>query len=107
RLNPDGTLDPSFDASAQARNIVFCLALQPDGKILLGGSFSQINGQPLGGIARLNPDGTLDPDFYASVDSYPYVYCLALQLDGKILPTGDFIVVARPTPSYLPRRNPT
>jgi hypothetical protein len=39
------------------------LAVQPDGKVLLGGDFFQINGQSRNHMARLNADGSLDPNF--------------------------------------------
>src|ERR1043166_9040490 len=44
RLNPDGTLDTGFDPSASA--VVHALAVQADGKILAGGLFTSIGGQP-------------------------------------------------------------
>src|SRR5437588_4985121 len=48
-----------------ANGNVWVVAVQPDGKILIGGDFSTIapnGGTPVtrNGIARLNPDGTLD-----------------------------------------------
>src|SRR6266853_67915 len=66
RVNPDGTLDTSFDPGANAE--IICLALQADGKILVGGSFTTLGGGGTGRIARnritrLNPDGTLDTTF--------------------------------------------
>lgn len=59
RLNPDGSVDPSFTPPAPG-GTVNALALQPDGKILLGGAFTQVAGQTRRGLARLNLDGTLD-----------------------------------------------
>ena len=44
----------------QATSTVDTIALQQDGKILLGGSFTSILGAVRNGIARLNSDGTLD-----------------------------------------------
>ena len=52
RLNPDGTIDSAFDPNADAT--VRSLALQPDGKILVGGQFSNIGGQTRFRIARLD-----------------------------------------------------
>jgi uncharacterized delta-60 repeat protein len=46
---------------------VNALALQDDGKILVGGVFTAFNGQAVGRLARLNPDGTLDTGFTASL----------------------------------------
>src|SRR3954464_11737266 len=43
RLNSDGTLDTAFNPGADAPITV--LLVQPDGKILAGGSFNQLAGQ--------------------------------------------------------------
>jgi uncharacterized delta-60 repeat protein len=92
RLEADGTLDSSFNPGVVANSFVYpnlyCLAVQPDEKILLGGAFSTVAGQARAGLARLNPDGTLDPGFNPGTDGR--VYCLALQKDGKILVAGFF-----------------
>jgi uncharacterized delta-60 repeat protein len=53
RLNADGTLDPTFDPGSGARFYVRSVALQSDGKILIGGSFTSYNGAPRKHIARL------------------------------------------------------
>src|SRR5438046_1245562 len=52
RLNPDGTLDTAFDPSADSS--VYSIAVQADGKILAGGNFTNIGGQPRNFIARLD-----------------------------------------------------
>src|SRR5262249_27806860 len=66
RLNADGTIDNTFDP--RENNSVFALAVQADGGIIVGGNFTGLN--PGGGatvarnrVARLNPDGTVDPIF--------------------------------------------
>jgi hypothetical protein len=94
RLNPDGSLDTSFDPGANGS--VGAIALQPDGKILVGGDFTTLGGGGTGTtprkyIGRLNPDGSLDTSFNPGADGY--VHALALQSggsDGKILVGGDF-----------------
>ncbi|MGD0745177.1 MAG: immunoglobulin domain-containing protein [Verrucomicrobiota bacterium] len=74
----------SVNASGQVRAIV----VQPDGKILIGGSFTNLAGQPRNFIARLKPDGSLDPDFNPGADNI--VNCFAVQPDSKILVGGYF-----------------
>ncbi|WP_238542254.1 delta-60 repeat domain-containing protein, partial [Cecembia lonarensis] len=44
-------------------SLVYTTAIQADGKIIIGGGFSQYNGVAINRIARLNPDGSLDTDF--------------------------------------------
>jgi uncharacterized delta-60 repeat protein len=100
RLNPDGTLDTSFNPGATNTApedcLVSCLAVQADGKILVGGFFATLGGQPCSGLGRLNSDGTVDPTFNPGLDA-PYhfgnPYCLAVQPDGKILVGGYFTML--------------
>lgn len=64
RYNVDGTPDKAFGAQpgqqAGANGVVFALAVQADGKIVVGGNFSTVFGQPRRGVARLNTDNSLD-----------------------------------------------
>jgi uncharacterized delta-60 repeat protein len=65
RLNTDGSVDSSFQngMAGAALPIVLALALQPDGKVIVGGDFTAFNGVPRYRIARLNADGSLDNTF--------------------------------------------
>lgn len=92
RLNRDGTVDASFDANAN--NAVTTIAVQRDGRILLGGQFTTLH--PIGDenpssrarLGRLLADGTLDYDFVATVNGP--VARIAVQPDGAILVGGTF-----------------
>ena len=94
RLNKaDGTLDSTFVHGVGFDGYVFAVAVQEDGKILVGGDFNTYNGDAVGhDIARLNADGTLDTSFTsASGTGFDYtVYIFLVQSDGKILVGGDF-----------------
>ncbi|MBO9662517.1 hypothetical protein [Dokdonella sp.] len=91
RLDEDGNLDASFTgiASGGTSYGVMAIVRQPDGKILIGGSFDQVDGVPRKGLARLNADGSLDTSFaaldFAGDGSTPDVGGVLLQADGKIL----------------------
>jgi uncharacterized delta-60 repeat protein len=98
RLNTDGTVDTTFDPGTGATGdyeSVLSLALQPDGKVLIGGGFTNVNGISRNRIARLNVDGTLDATFNPGTGAttfpgLPWVYSVALQTDGKVLIGGNF-----------------
>ena len=107
RLQSDGSLDATFNPGAGADNSVFALALQPDGRAILGGSFTMFNGAPQFYIARLNASGFADGSFQAGAGPNAAVFALALQSDGKILLGGDFTQVNNNT-NYvrLARLNP-
>lgn len=94
RLMTDGTVDPSF-APVTVSGSVYCTALQPDGKILIGGSFGAVNGVFEVGVARLKTDGSLDSSFqstgFAQLGSRR-VRSIVVQPDGLILISGNFRV---------------
>ncbi|NJL14379.1 MAG: delta-60 repeat domain-containing protein [Microscillaceae bacterium] len=90
RLNPDGTLDESFDTGTGFNDAVYNLELQADGKILAGGIFTSFNGIARNGLARLNPDGSLDTSFEVGTGFNDWVYTIKVLEDGKILVGGAF-----------------
>ena len=87
RLETNGGLDRTLNLNA-AGSQVLATAVQPDGKILIGGQFSTVLGVSRNNIARLNSDGTLDAAFNPNANNL--VTSVALQADGKILVGGDF-----------------
>ena len=90
RFNNDGSLDPNFYPAAGTDFAVTCLALEPYGKVLVGGYFNKVNGVINNYIAPLNDDGTLDPTFNTGSGASDVVYSIVLQPDGKILCGGAF-----------------
>ena len=107
RLNADGSPDTDFSppvVSGFYGSGVQCLAVQPDGKILLGGAFNYIAGQSCLCLARLNTDGTLDTSFNPPNSFSPSPFdttaaSLALQADGTMLVCGSFLSLS-PRVSY-------
>ncbi|VXA95453.1 conserved exported hypothetical protein [Flavobacterium sp. 9R] len=91
RLLPDGSKDVSFSLGTGFNNKVYASLLQPDGKILVAGSFTQFNGTAVGRLVRLNPDGSRDSSFTASPGATnSIIYDMALQSDGSIFLVGSF-----------------
>ncbi len=105
RVHYDGTVDAGFTNNLKTglSGSVLSAALQADGKIVVGGTFSGINGQNRTNLGRINGDGTLDTNFTAGADNL--VYSLALQPDGKILLSGTFTTVNSQTHTRLARLN--
>lgn len=97
RLNADGSVESTatFNPGTGVTGIIYCVAVQADGKILIGGKFSNLNGQPRNNIARLNPDGTVESTatFNPGTGANSDVYSIGVQADGKILIGGDFTSV--------------
>ena len=78
RLSTNGTFDAAFDPGAGANAPIFALAIQPDGSIVAGGEFTQVNGQPKNNIVRLTPNGYIDPTFYSGTGVDGPVYTIVL-----------------------------
>lgn len=90
RLDVNGNLDTTFDEGSGFNGIVRAIALQPDGKIIVGGEFTQYNGVARMRLARLEADGTLDTSFDPATLFDNTVNALAVQPDGMIMVGGSF-----------------
>jgi uncharacterized delta-60 repeat protein len=93
RLLPDGQLDSGFDTHKIIRSVmksVYCMAVQPDGKILLGGDFNPFADESGLNLIRLHEDGSHDTTFETGEGFDKPVRCMVLQKDGKILVGGAF-----------------
>lgn len=94
RLNQNGSIDNTFDIGTGFYNIpdgdlVLSLAIQSDGKIVVGGHFSDFNGTSINRITRLNSNGSLDTSFHTTGCSHD-VNIVVIQPDDKILIGGYF-----------------
>jgi uncharacterized delta-60 repeat protein len=83
-----GRLDTRFDPKGGTDEEIRCVAIQEDGRILIGGSFNTYNDVPHRGLARLNADGTLDQSFTALVNGT--VHAIHICPNKQILIGGDF-----------------
>lgn len=94
------TLNALVDGST-----VNAIAVQPDGKFVIAGSFTSVLGQPRARIARLTEAGALDTSFAPEVDGF--IYALAVQADGKVVIGGQFTTVNSETRSNIARIDAT
>jgi uncharacterized delta-60 repeat protein len=94
RLNSDGSLDTGFDPGTGVESsgfpFVLAIAVQPDGKVLIGGSFETVDRTARNSIARLDNDGSLDATFDPGAGPSGQVRCILRQGDGKLLVGGQF-----------------
>jgi uncharacterized delta-60 repeat protein len=116
RLNTDGTLDTAFDPNASGNFFPFApsiatIAVQADGKILVGGKFSNIGGQVRSCIARLDPvtglADSFDPDADPNFDVNTAVGSILVQPDGMILVCGRFAFIGGADRNQFARLDPT
>ncbi|MEY5010574.1 MAG: hypothetical protein RLZZ253_1713 [Verrucomicrobiota bacterium] len=108
RLEDSGALDPTFgDPDRRLNGEVHALALQTDGKVVLGGSFTQFGGVSCRGVVRVDAQGILDPSFALGLSGADgRVLAIAVQGDGKILVGGDFTRIHDVACNGLARLNP-
>jgi len=101
RFLPDGTIDTSFTAQlgSGCDGGVQSLAVQSGG-IVIGGSFTTMNGVVSRRLARLNSDGSIDAAFSTSIGQGftvsfgdAAVRALAFDNSGRIIAGGDFDLV--------------
>jgi uncharacterized delta-60 repeat protein len=105
RILPNGNLDAGFITGLAANGVVEEVQLQPDGKIVLAGSFDSFNGIGTSKIIRLNADGSADASFVIGSGFSASVSALALQPDGKIIAGGDFVTYNGITVNKIVRLN--
>ena len=105
RLNTDGTKDYSFQTGTGFQNSVYSLQVQPDDKILAGGTFTTYSGSGPQSLVRLNTNGTRDTSFNMGSGFNNYVFKLHLQSDGKLLVGGNFTTYSGSTVNNVVRLN--
>lgn len=101
-----GAVDISFDPGSGANGDVYAVASQPDGKVVIGGAFTSVNGVARNRVARLNPDGTLDLNFNPGAGANANVQVVTRDASGRILVGGFFTSVNGNNRNYLARLNP-
>ncbi|MBK9628805.1 MAG: T9SS type A sorting domain-containing protein [Flavobacteriales bacterium] len=91
RVNANGSIDPSFNTGSGIPNgSVSAIQVQKDGRILVVGSFNQVNGTATGRIVRLNSDGSIDTGYTTGLGANGDIYGAALDNSGKLVVVGAF-----------------
>ncbi len=103
RLNTNGSVDVSFVPGAGANGPVYAVALQANGKVLIGGEFTAFNGVGRARLARLNANGSLDTTFDPGAGLNAAVRAIVVQPDGSIVAGGSFTTAAGVNRGYLAR----
>lgn len=91
RLNQDGSVDSSFNIGSGFNDDINAMLVQPDGKIILGGKFTNYNGVEANRIIRLNEDGTSDVGFLSGTGlTGDAVQIIKTDSSGNIMVGGSF-----------------
>ena len=108
RLNADGSLDTLFSPAVyrNPESFIEALVVQIDGKILVGGYFTQLAGGDRNHIGRLNANGSLDTGFNPGAGSNDEIVAIVVQPDGKILAAGNLTELGGEPRQGVGRVNP-
>ena len=90
RLNADGSADTTYRTGSGFDQYTGASVLQPDGKVVISGTFTSYDGNPVPHIARLNADGTLDKTFNVKIGPNNTIRAMTVQPNGKIVIVGHF-----------------
>lgn len=105
RLNADGSLDSNFNPGTEINYQVFAAVVQPDGRVLVGGTQTNTNGGRRNRLTRFHAGGGVDSSFSLAVGNFGYVSGLAMQADGKLVIHGGFSIVNGQRREQLARLN--
>ncbi len=103
RLNPDGSVDATFQPGQPRAPAALTAVRQPDGHIVIAGAFTFVNGVTRPGLARLNADGTLDSTFAPAVAPTDVIIGVGSLADGRIVVASGFSGVGAPPRSSVTR----
>ena len=105
RLTSTGALGAAFPAGPD--RTVLALAVQADGRIVVGGQFRTMGASAHRRVARLLANGTLDPSFVSEIDNgiTAEVSQLAVQPDGKVVIVGRFNTISGQARDRIARLN--
>lgn len=96
RLNSDGSLDTTFNFGGTGFNNIYEWSInkQSTEKIIIGGNFAAYNGNAVGGLVRLNTNGSYDSSFTTGVGFAGggtfRVNTISIQSDDSVICGGDF-----------------
>jgi len=107
RLNPDGTVDTTFNIGSGSNGTVFTSVVQADGKVVIAGSFTGYSGSTKFFINRINPDGTSDTgsSWNQGTGFGNTVLSTVLQSDQKIIVGGNFNTYSGSSQNFITRIN--
>ncbi len=110
KIGSDGTRDATFDPDVYVGYVgpgIEAIEFDSEGKILIGGNFSYVNGTNIYGLARLNVDGTIDGSFNSTnaLDAKAYIKDIEIREDDKIIAGGHYYLSSSSPGGILVRFN--
>ncbi|MDQ6704880.1 MAG: hypothetical protein M3Z85_02815 [Acidobacteriota bacterium] len=107
-IKTDGSNDPALPLTTGVTDFspqIYAISPQSDGKIVVGGIFSSVNGQSHYNLVRLNSDGSLDSSFLTTSGASRSVRAFVRQSSGKLIVAGNFFAIDGTAKSCVARLN--
>lgn len=106
-INADGSFNANYKIGTGSFGPVYCIQVDPDNKVLIGGMFTKFNGVSKNNIVRLNADGSVDNSFTAIVGATKFEKPISIvrQSNGKYVLGGNFTFVNDVTRGGMARIN--
>ena len=99
-----GSIDSTFNIGAGTAGQILAVAVQNDGKVILGGAFTAYSGSSFTRIVRINPNGTVDSTFNGGTGFNADVYSI-LASGSNIYVGGNFTTYSGSTATRMVRLN--
>jgi uncharacterized delta-60 repeat protein len=98
-----GNLDANFNMNCGSgtNGAIYSLDIQPDGKIILGGNFTNFNAFADGNLDRILPTGGIDGTFIVGTGFDGFVNKIEVLSSGKILTAGGFLNIQGNSNTFL------
>lgn len=106
RLNRNGSPSTTFNPGTGPNGLIKTVAVQADGKLIIGGDFTSFDGTACNRVARLTKDGSLDATFNIGAGANSTVADVLVQSDGYIMLAGSFSSYKGNTVSRIVRVKP-
>jgi uncharacterized delta-60 repeat protein len=108
RLHPNGAIDNSWSTGTgfKSSSGSISIIVQPDGKVIAAGTFSEFNGYLRNNIVRLNKNGSIDLTFRIGTGFTSRVIKVRTQSNGKLVAIGDFFGYNNQAIRGIARLNP-
>jgi uncharacterized delta-60 repeat protein len=94
RLNADGTNDNTFNISGSFNSVINVISELTDGSLIVGGSFTEYNGNPVSGLLKFDADGALVSSFNPILKNYTGGFTSTVN-DVLVLPNGKLVIGGR------------
>ena len=90
RLNTDGSVDETFDVGTGLNNNALVCKILSDNSVIVGGSFTEYDGEVVGRIVKMNVDGVFNNTFSDNASRGNNVFAIEVDANNDVYLGGNF-----------------